>query len=273
MDRLQAGFLKSLRLIADYLPQVVIAGGWAPFVYYHYLLGDKSKNPLRTGDIDIVVANRLPLIGSMPIDETLKDAGLRPVFKTRTQPPVIHYEGKIDGCEVEIEFLTDLRGSCRDEVIEVQEGVHAEALRYLTILLENVIEVKIDDAPGIGQGATLAVRLPSPGAFVLNKGLVFPRRRERSKKGKDLYYIFDLITYREDFRDRIVSELIGLRERYKPWFKTLKENLGKAFGGIGSEAVSLTKEQRPAGAFRALTDSQLEQYILLTFQEFLSSFP
>ena len=39
MDRFQAGFLKSLWLIKDYLPKVVIAGGWVPFVYYRYLVG------------------------------------------------------------------------------------------------------------------------------------------------------------------------------------------------------------------------------------------
>ena len=43
MDRFTAGFLKSLWLIRDYLPKVIITGGWAPFVYYQYLLGDKSK--------------------------------------------------------------------------------------------------------------------------------------------------------------------------------------------------------------------------------------
>jgi hypothetical protein len=43
MDRFHAGFLKSIGLIKDYLPHLVIAGGWAPFVYYRYLVALQRK--------------------------------------------------------------------------------------------------------------------------------------------------------------------------------------------------------------------------------------
>jgi hypothetical protein len=271
MDRFHVSFLKSLWLIRDYLPQVVIAGGWAPFAYYRYLVGDPSKNPIRTGDLDIVVGNRLPQAGEKLLDEILTGAGLQAVFKTRSQPPVIHYEGEIEGLEVEIEFLTDLKGSSAKEAIEVQPGLHAEALRYLTLLIENTIEVSVDDVPGVDAGSSLRARLPSPAAYIFNKGLVFPRRKERSKKGKDLYYVFDLLAYREDFKGQIVADLIRLGERYKAWFKTFSSNLAAAFPDPGSEAVALTGEQRPPGEFRALNDRQLEQFVFSTFQDFLSS--
>lgn len=271
MDRFHAGFLKSIGLIKDYLPHLVIAGGWAPFVYYRYLVGDTAKNPIRTADLDIVVGNRLPQAGGKLLDEILTGAGLQTVYKTRSQPPVVHYEGEIDGLDVEIEFLTDLKGSGDAEVIEVQPGLHAEALRYLTVLIENTIEVVINDAPGIEAGASLRVRLPSPAAYIFNKGLVFPRRRERLKKGKDLYYIFDLLAYRDDFRVEIVADLIRLGERYKPWFKAFKNNLEADFSDPESEAVGLTAQQRPPDAFSALNDSQLKQFVLSTFQEFLLS--
>jgi hypothetical protein len=271
MDRFHVGFLKSLWLIKDYLPQVVIAGGWAPFVYYHYLIGDKSKNPIRTGDIDLAVENRLPQTAGKPLGEILTEAGLKPVYKTRSHPPVIHYEGEIEGLDVEIEFLTDLKGSREAEVIEVQTGLHAEALRYLTLLLENTIEVNIDDIPRAEAGSSLRARLPSPAAYIFNKGLVFPRRKERSKRGKDLYYVFDLLAYREGFKDQIVADLIKLGERYKPWFKTFNKNLAAAFSDPASEAVALAVQQRSVDAFIALTDSQFKQFVLSTFQEFLSS--
>jgi hypothetical protein len=233
------------------------------------VVGDTAKNQIRTGDLDIVVENRLPQAGEKLLDEILTGAGLQTVYKTRSQPPVVHYEGEIDGFDVEIEFLTDLKGSGDAEVIEVQPGLHAEALRYLTVLIENTIEVVIDDAPGTEAGTSLGVRLPSPAAFIFNKGMVFPRRRERLKKGKDLYYIFDLLAYRDDFRVKIVADLIRLGERYKPWFKTFKNNLETAFSDPGSEAVLLTAEQRPPDAFKTLADSQLKQFVLSTFQEFL----
>jgi hypothetical protein len=140
----------------------------------------------------------------------------------------------------------------------------------LAVLIENTIEVIIDDAPGIGAAAGLRVRLPSPAAFIFNKGLVFLRRRERLKKGKDLYYIFDLLAYREDFKERTVADLRRLGERYKKWFKTFKGNLAAAFSDPGSDSVALTAQQRPSGVFSALNDRQMKQYIFATFQDFLS---
>lgn len=213
----------------------------------------------------------MPQTGEKLLDEILTGAGLQTVYKTRSQPPVVHYEGEIDGLDVEIEFLTDLKGSGDAEVIEVQPGLHAEALRYLNVLIENTIEVAIDDVPGIEAGTNLGVRLPSPAAFIFNKGMVFPRRRERLKKGKDLYYVFDLLAYREDFRYQIVADLIRLGERYRPWFKTFKNNLAAAFSDPGSEAVVLTADQRPPDAFKAMNESQMRQFVFSAFQDFLAS--
>jgi len=50
-----------------------------------------------------------------------------------------HGQGTIDSEEVEIEFLTDQRGPRGDVVIEVQKGLHAEALRFISILISHAI--------------------------------------------------------------------------------------------------------------------------------------
>ena len=117
----KAGFLKTLWILRDYLSVIVIGGGWAPLLYYHYLLADKSREPIRTRDIDLLVDIQVPLVGDKSVDRLLLEAGLKPTFKSSDTPPVIHYEGIIDGEEVEIEFLTDQRGARDDVVIEVQK--------------------------------------------------------------------------------------------------------------------------------------------------------
>lgn len=106
-DDFKIGFLKTLWVIREYLPQVVIGGGWVPLIYYHYFQGDKSKNPLRTMDIDFFAPDNIPVVGSKTLDQLLTDAGLKSEFKSRDIPPIIHYEGKIDNFDVEIEFLTN----------------------------------------------------------------------------------------------------------------------------------------------------------------------
>ena len=135
-------FLKIIWLLKDYLPDVVIGGGWAPLIYYHYLIGDKTKNTIRTFDIDLMVGNDVPVRGERRVDRVLTDAGISAVYKSMDIPPIIHYEGIIENCEVEIEFLTDQKGSTPDVVIEVQKGLHAEALRYISVATDNTIKVK-----------------------------------------------------------------------------------------------------------------------------------
>ena len=56
-------FLRTIWLLKDYLTDIVIGGGWAPLIYCHYLLGDKTKNPVRTFDIDLMVKNTVPVRG------------------------------------------------------------------------------------------------------------------------------------------------------------------------------------------------------------------
>ena len=42
MDDFKKGLFKTLTILEDYIQDIVIAGGWAPLIYYHYLLSDKN---------------------------------------------------------------------------------------------------------------------------------------------------------------------------------------------------------------------------------------
>jgi hypothetical protein len=110
-DRLARGLFKTLGILRDYLPEIVVGGGWAPFLYHRYLFGNCKREPIFTRDIDLMVGPKVPVIGHKTIDRALSEAGFKTVFKSIGNPPLIHYEGLIDGVDVEIEFLTDLTGS------------------------------------------------------------------------------------------------------------------------------------------------------------------
>ncbi len=266
----KAGFLKTLWILRDYLSEIVIGGGWVPLVYYHYLLADKSKEPIRTRDIDLMVHEKLPVIGSKTVNQLLSEAGLEAKFKSLETPPVICYEGNIDGYEVEIEFLTHQKGAREDAVIEVQKGLKAQSLRFISISIDNTLEVEIDDFPVEDGLPLLKVKVPSPGAYIFHKGLVFARRAREQKKAKDLYYIFDILANCPELKERIIAELKKLREAYPAgWFKTFKKNLKTYFSTITSDGVSLITGQRPLTAFPNLNDEQFKQYVLGIFQEFI----
>ncbi|MEA3436940.1 MAG: GSU2403 family nucleotidyltransferase fold protein [Thermodesulfobacteriota bacterium] len=258
------GFFNALKILKNYLPEIIIGGGWVPFLYYRYLVADKNKQALFTKDIDLLVKENLPVVKEKTVDQLLTEAGLESAFKSRDNPPLIHYEGNIEGFEVEIEFLTDQKGSRPDTVIKVQEGLHAEALRFLSILVENTINLELGDVE-----PPLSIKVPSPEAFILNKGLVFPRRRDRLKSAKDLYYVFDILSTCTQLRPEIINGLNYLQQKYPVWFGAFVKNIGTTFADIDSEGVLMVLSQRPSGAFLNMQDDQLRQYILGIFLELL----
>jgi len=263
------GFFKTLEILKDYLPDIVIAGGWAPLIYYHYLLSNKEIEPLRTKDIDIVVPNKLEKRAPSTIDESLIEAGFKPRFKSRHTPPAVSYEGNIEGSVVEIEFLTELKGSGEDVVIKVQKGLHAQALRFISLLLENTIVVKIDDFI-LPESKFLKIRVPAPAAFIFNKGLIFVRRNKKAKRAKDLYYIFDILANCQELHSEIIDSFGEFRKNYHTnWLNRFLRNLNAYFLDITSEGVYLVQSQRPNGAFLHMNDEQFRQYVLGIFQEFI----
>jgi hypothetical protein len=263
------GFLKTLWILREYLPVIIIGGGWAPLIYYHYLIKDKSKEPMRTRDIDLFVKIRLPVIGDRTIDQLMVESGLQPKFESNDIPPVIYYKGNIEGENVEIEFLTDKRGAKEDTVIEVQKGLNAVALRFVSIILDNFIEVDIDDLLIEGKSQPVKIKVPSPAAYIFHKGLIFNRRKEKAKKAKDLYYIFDILANCTELHESIIDEMKNMKKEYPSWFKNFNETLSEHFKDMNSKGVLLISSQRPLYAFPELTTEQFRQYVLVTFENIL----
>lgn len=73
----KAGFLKTLWILKDYLSVIVIGGGWVSFLYYRYLLADKSREPIMTRDIDLLVDINVPMVGEKSVDRLLLEAGFK----------------------------------------------------------------------------------------------------------------------------------------------------------------------------------------------------
>jgi len=268
-DITKFAFLNSMWLLRDYLTDIVVGGGWAPLIYYHYLLGDKTKNPVRTFDIDLMVRTNVDVKGDKNIDQLLIEAGLTATFKSMDTPPIIHYEGNIEGCDIEIEFLTDQKGSKPDVVVEVQKGLHAEALRYISIATDNTIAITIDDFTNQEMEQPFEVKVPTPQAYIFHKGLVFEKLREESKKAKDLYYIFEVLTNCSTIEKKIILGLVKLKGKYPAWFDKFLKNLSLNFPDSSSDGVLMVAGQRPAYMLPELNEDQFKQYVFGTFKKLL----
>ena len=153
---------------------------------------------------------------------------------------------------------------------EVQKGLHAEALRFISIVIENVTEVTIDDAVITGRSSSFVVKVPTPAAYMFHKGLIFRRRRDSEKKAKDFYYIFDIIAGCSQIMPAIMDDFAKLSRKYPVWFKTFIGNLSLNFKTISSDGVLWVTEQRPPFAFEGLNMEQFKQFVFATFSELLT---
>jgi predicted nucleotidyltransferase len=267
IDSFSIGFLKTLWILRDYLDEIIVGGGWAPFLYYRYLLQNRDYEPVRTRDIDFMVKKEVPIVGNKTVDQLLIEAGFEAKFRSLDTPPLIHYEGIIEDVEVEIEFLTDQEGSNSEIVLKVQKDLHAEALRFISIIVDNVIEVTVDEPLVIRDPQSLKVKVPTPAAYIFHKGLIFTRRNSAVKKAKDLYYIFDILTGCSDLRSKIIGDFEKFAKTYSSWFNTFLRNLTDFFETTDSEGILLVSDQRPTTAFTDLDKSQFKQYVYGTFRE------
>ena len=165
--------------------------------------------------------------------------------------------------------MTDQEGSNPDVVIEVQKGLHAEALRYISIATDNTIEITIDDFTNQEDGKSFRVKVPTPQAYIFNKGLVFKRRKDELKKAKDLYYIFEVLTYCDTIEEKILSGLVELKNNYPAWFDRFVKNLSVNFADSSSNGIIMVAGQRPTYMLPELNEDQFKQYVYGTFKKLI----
>jgi hypothetical protein len=115
------------------------------------------------------------------------------------------------------------------------------------------------------------VKVPSPQAYIFHKGLVFDKRREESKKAKDLYYIFEVLTNCNTIEERILSGLVELKDNYPAWFNKFRKNLSFNFADSSSDGVLMVTGQRPAYMLPELNEDQFKQYVFRSFKKLVES--
>jgi hypothetical protein len=259
------GFLIALELLEPYLDTLVLAGGWVPFVYHHYLGRSATERAPLTRDIDIVVPEKIPIRGDS-IDTVLKKAGLDCDFRSITEPPVTAYVGRIGKEDVEVEFLTHATGA-NEDVVHVQPGLTAQSLHYLSLLYDNTWIVELERISI--EGPPLRIRVPTPAAFVVHKGIIYRKRREQLKKAKDLFYLFHVLAiYGDEWETWIRSDLAGLARKHPTWLRRMVYRLESDFQSVDRPDVQTVVGQRPAGFLADLNDEQLAQYVLAVVLEF-----
>jgi len=231
-------FCKLIEALRPALGKVVIAGGWAHRLH-RLLPGARSVEhpPLATDDVDVVLEQ--DHTGREPnLKDALRKAGFTEDFSGDAQPPVTYYQLGSDSEGVYAEFLTPRRGGTHrrdgtpDDTEKIQ-GVNAQKLRHLELLLIEPWQVEISQRTGFELADGALVLVPNPVSFIVQKLLVhFDRKPE--KRPSDLLYIHDTIEVfspvlddlAELWRTRVALTLTRKAHR------DLTDTISATFGGV-----------------------------------------
>ena len=261
--------LSTLAALGDYLQDVVVVGGWVPHIYRKIWPSESPVEPRRTFDVDVAVPRRLTVGVRSRLDNLLAAQGYAPVLGRTSGLPAQIYENHAHGDFLPIEFLAPLTGPREKITVDIQNGVTAQALRYMNLLLENTLDVRLGSEAAASLSDELSVRIPTPGAYVFHRGLIGARGGSR-RRGKDLYYIFETWASLPNQRDQIVAEIGELRVRYpRPWYRRFRSTLESLFPNSAGEGVLLVFQQYEAREPREIA----HQRIYRAFGDLLRAVP
>lgn len=136
--------------------------------------------------------------------------------------------------------------------------------------MDNTLILKIDDVESAQGSSPLIVQVPRPAAYIFQKGLSFPLRRDKQKASKDLYYIFDILAGISEAYTVKSGDFEALSGKHPTWFKQFKSNLSTQFENPNAEGPLRVVEQRPADAFSDLNDDQLRYFAHGIMEKFIN---
>jgi len=240
-DRIISDFLNS---IGPWKEHVVLGGGYALIVYKMYLVDQMTGHPpIGTRDLDSLISRKIPEISNKNLHKYLLESGFEQYFKDLKIPAAESYMKKIEGSEIEVEFLTDdATRHNKGKNVKIS-GIVAQPLSYLEKSLSHSTEFKTF---GGDTG-----RVVAPAAWVFHKGLTFPKRANKLKQFKDLYGIWYAMTQLEELSKSTFIEVKSFSKTLSKWHRTFATNLESWVEEAAPTDWSQLEAQDPYGALSA----------------------
>jgi hypothetical protein len=238
------GFIHALKALEPRLGDVVLVGGWAWYLYRKYLTGERSLPGEFTRDVDVALPRRLAAV--LPrLDVLLAESAFDRKMEGTERPPVTRYLWpSTENPESTVEFLTPALSSGEKATLEIA-GVVAQQLRFLDLLMHEPMILEVEEGSG-PTGFAGSVRVPRVGLFVWQKALTFPKRHDRQKRNKDLFYMYDLAEESHGLLAQIEQDVRDFPARGRTrWRRRAVENLVAEFGETDSPGISAVLNQIP----------------------------
>ncbi|MDA0577869.1 MAG: GSU2403 family nucleotidyltransferase fold protein [Verrucomicrobia bacterium] len=216
-----AFFVRIVETLRPYLSDLVSIGGCANALYRNH--PSAAAIPFRylgTKDSDWATPQKLPLRGPAPVASLMTDAGFKETALGTGQTPVVKYILADESLPADVEFLCPLSGipggrdGAGSTAHQVQDGLLAQPLRYLELLLHRTWELDLGRVPEFAQMQGTIIRIPNPAAYAVQKVLIRDQQRAAQSAAKDCYYIYEISVIFRDNLDLLAKEYSHLQEKF-----------------------------------------------------------
>ncbi|MBC7671143.1 MAG: hypothetical protein H7247_01875 [Polaromonas sp.] len=181
-------FARVLIALQPYVDEIVFVGGW---VHALYLAEANDSGAVMTEDIDVTLPHTLLTRDRPTLLELARDAGFeRDPISDMEEVAVWMVYRNADGLTVPIDFLTE--GEPRRPVSIVgQPGLMAQGYPGQQMLLQSWRWMEVGTDVHALLDPPRRVRVPTLGAYVVQKAMSAAMRGHRGKAAKDYAYIAD----------------------------------------------------------------------------------
>ncbi len=233
----EKAFLKVLKDLKEYLPYLIVVGGWVPYIYRNYIWKAEIDKPYLTADIDIGIKTKFENFKQDSIYKRLTELQYweRHVEIGKVYPIVPEVKLTKDTAPIPLEFICgkDISESLLERLIGPQ--ILVNKLEYFEIILEDAIKTEIKE-----EETLIEIFIPSPENYVFHKLLTFPLRSDNIKMRKDLYYIYYILRFSPNSA-YLLDNISKFKDRAE--CEIAKDNLDKFFLHKLSEGVLLAAEE------------------------------
>lgn len=222
--------LKVLHDLEDFLPQLVLVGGWVPFLYAKYIWKNLEHIPLKTMDIDFGVGHSIKTYTETIAQRVRnKNYGEHHIKMGKTNPfvPIV----EVDGQKADVEFITSKNNSEKVKTSIVGSEIKLNEIKDLEILLEKTISIKLEE---------MSLNIVSPERFVFHKLLTFIEREGEFKRNKDLYYVFYVLYFHPNGK-KLTAEVRDLIRRH-PKGSKVEQNIKNYFEDFNDQGPKIVEK-------------------------------
>lgn len=203
-------FARVIIEMSPYSEEIVFVGGW---VHALYLAEANETGAVGTEDIDITIPHELLTHSRPTLLELAHRAGFErdPISEMDGVPPWMVYTNQ-NGETVPIDFLTE-GVPPKPVAIVGQPGLLAQGYAGQNVLLHNTRPMTVGSDIHALLDPPRTIKVPTIGAYVLQKGIASNTRVNDRKRAKDIVYIFEIIRHRR-LGSEALAQLPRLREKY-----------------------------------------------------------